>query len=250
MSSIPPIRVLKALIVDDYPVNRRLMEILLADLGHQTIVARSGHEAVEAVRNDKFDFAFLDLQMPDMDGYQTARAIREVSGEQSPVLIACSASDDNASGDHCREAGFAALLPKPVTPESLSAVLEGRAQQPQVEQRSEQCWVIPDSLALLVQLAGKSRVTGLLELFVRESERRVDLLLKTLSEKDMEVFGLTAHSLKGSSAQMGAKRMAEISSELEHQSQNGERIRIAKLVALAKELEKVQAAVGAYLAEK
>jgi CheY-like chemotaxis protein len=247
MATTPhPTRVLRALIVDDYPVNRRLMEMLLADLGHQTVVVHSGMEALRALKENTFDFAFLDLQMPDMDGFQTARAILDAFGNSAPVLVACSGSE--AVNDECMKSGFNYVLPKPVTLESLSAVLEGRALKVETESHAAICWEMPEGLAMLAQMAGKDKVAGLLELFLRESERRIDVLLKMLSEKNMEIFCRTAHSLKGSSAQMGAIKLAEISSELEQQSKKGEHIRLTKLVALAKEFEKVQAAVKAYLA--
>lgn len=247
MSSIT-IRALRALIVDDYPVNRRLMEIMLTDLGHTTVVVRSGKEALDALQNEAFDFVFLDLQMPEMDGFETARAIRDALGSKSPVLVACSASDSRAS-EQCREAGFSSLLVKPVTPESLSAVLEGRTAEIESEHPATACWEMPETLAMLASVAGKHKVTGLLELYLKESERRIDLLLKTLAERNIEVFARTAHSLRGSSAQMGAQKMAEISAELEQQALGGEHIEISHLVALAKELERVQVAIKAYLAE-
>jgi HPt (histidine-containing phosphotransfer) domain-containing protein len=169
-------------------------------------------------------------------------------GDSAPVLVACSASDENA-GEQCREAGFAFLLSKPVTPESLLAVLEGRAVAFEAEQHHAGNWEMPESLAMLANVAGKSKVSGLLELFVKESERRIDLLLKTLGDKNIEVFARTAHSLRGSSAQMGAQKMAEISAELEQDALKGAHIGISKLVGLAKEFEKVSTAITAYLAE-
>jgi CheY-like chemotaxis protein len=245
-NNTPPTRVLRALIVDDYPVNRRLMEMLLADLGLQTVVAHSGMEALRTLKESSFDYAFLDLQMPDMDGYETARAIHDAFGNSAPVLVACSAS--NIERKECEASGFAFILPKPVTLESLSAVLNGKPPQPEVEHHRDLCWEMPEGLAMLVQLAGKEKVTALLELFVKESERRIDVLLKMLNERNMEVFTRTAHSLKGSAAQMGAVKLSELSAELEQESIKGERVRITKLVGLAKEFEKVQTAINTYLA--
>ena len=242
----PPTRVLRALIVDDYPVNRRLMELLLADLGHEAVVAHSGIEALRTLKESTFDFAFLDLQMPDMDGYETARAIQDAFGNSAPVLVACSASDLETK--ECEASGFAFILPKPVTLEALAAVLGGRPPQVEIEHEHNLCWEMPEGLAVLVQLAGKEKVSDLLKLFVTESERRIDTLLKMLHERNMDVFARTAHSLKGSAAQMGARTLSTISAELEQEAIKGERVRITKLVGLAKEFEKVQNSITTYLA--
>jgi len=237
------------LVVDDYAVSRRLMEMLLKDMGCQTTIVRSGAEALEAVREQRFHFAFLDLQMPEMDGYETARAIREQMGDKAPVLVACSADDSPAVRELCLQSGFSEVLPKPVSPDVLHSVIDGcqgECDHPAYA-GAPQSWAMPEGLASLVELTGKAKVAELLTLFVKESERRVDLLLKTMQEHNWKEFTRTAHSMKGASAQMGAMPMSKYSSELEQQGAAGERIRIKTIVDLTKELERVRAAIDEYL---
>jgi CheY-like chemotaxis protein len=245
----PPSTQLNIMVVDDYAVSRRLLEMLLSDLGHRIVVARSGQEAVEKARHERFDYIFLDLQMPDMDGHQTALAIRALGRGNAPVLVACSADDNRSLRETCQREGFSHILPKPASMESLEDVLSGNEEESEKhdEEQNPGHWELPESLQGLAELAGKKKVGDLLTLFSTESKRRVDVLIKTLQAHDTETFIRTAHSMKGSSAQMGAQKMAEISASLESQGKAGTRIDLRAIVALASELELVQQAISQYL---
>ena len=69
-------RALNLLLVEDNPINVRLTCVVLGNLGHQTTVAGNGAEALETLRNDTYDAVLMDLDMPVMDGFETAEAIR------------------------------------------------------------------------------------------------------------------------------------------------------------------------------
>ncbi|WP_293999264.1 ATP-binding protein [Sphaerotilus sp.] len=106
---------LRVLVVDDHPVNRKFMQVLLEQLGHRVLLATQGAEAVTTVREQACDLVLMDLHMPVMDGLAAARAIRDLPVAQSRVCIVALTADAVAeSRERVREAGMDDFLAKPV----------------------------------------------------------------------------------------------------------------------------------------
>lgn len=136
---LPPcsLRGLRALLVDDVSMNRKLGAVLLRKLGLETDTASSGPEALELLRSHSYHIIFLDLKMPGMDGIETARRIR--AGEAGPAaassflcaLTALAGADHRAQ---CQSVGMNAFLTKPLRREELLTVL---TQLPQLKQSPE-----------------------------------------------------------------------------------------------------------------
>lgn len=110
------------LVVEDNQVNRLLICKIIERLGHKTIVAENGKEAIEMVLAHAPELVFMDVQMPIMDGVTATRKIREVlpSGD-SPIIVALTA---NASQQECFDAGVNEFLSKPVTLEQIKGVID------------------------------------------------------------------------------------------------------------------------------
>lgn len=116
---LPSLRVLAA---DDNAVNRRLIGLLLEKLGHIPVLVADGRQAVEAWRQGGFDVVLLDLEMPQMDGYQAAGAIRAAeSGAARVPILAITGHTDAASHARCTEAGMDGWVSKPLHIETLGA---------------------------------------------------------------------------------------------------------------------------------
>src|SRR5512133_767193 len=102
-SEVPP---LKILVVDDDELNRRMMKILLTREGHHVDLAANGMEALDAVKYQKFDIVFMDLQMPTMDGVEASRRIRQwENGGLHTFIVALTASYMPEEGQRLFEAG-------------------------------------------------------------------------------------------------------------------------------------------------
>jgi len=125
-------RPLRVLLVDDNPVNQKLMRILLEKAGHQVMVVSDGSKAVEAAKEDRFDLIFMDLQMPGMDGFEATARIREQSSHGSPTagpsghvpIVALTAHAMNSHREQCLRAGMGGFLSKPVNFVELLRVIE------------------------------------------------------------------------------------------------------------------------------
>ncbi len=111
------------LVVDDHPVNRRLVELLLTGSEFEVSKAESGEEALRAVRTHSFDIVLLDIEMPGMRGDQALVRIREEHGVNAPYMIAYTAYAPEDQRRLLRAAGFDAVLAKPVTRQALADVL-------------------------------------------------------------------------------------------------------------------------------
>ena len=117
----------RILVVEDNPVNQKVAVSLLNRRGYRCEIASNGREAVEAVRNNRYDVVLMDCQMPEMDGFEATAAIRaaEELGEQPrTTIIAMTANAMAEDARRCREAGMDDYVSKPVQPERLYMTLE------------------------------------------------------------------------------------------------------------------------------
>ncbi|QGG47616.1 response regulator [Heliorestis convoluta] len=116
------------LVVDDNPVNRKLTHLQLSKLGYTQIAdASNGEEAVEKVSRDRYSLILMDLQMPELDGYEATRLIRqdEQARELSPVpIVAMTAHAMEDEQSRCLEVGMNDFITKPVNLETLEKVLQ------------------------------------------------------------------------------------------------------------------------------
>jgi CheY-like chemotaxis protein len=114
------------LVAEDNVVNQRLVLYLLEKQGHQVRIASSGREALGAWEEAPFDLLLLDIQMPDLEGYEIARTIRNRERQQGGHLpiIALTAHAMKGDRERCLEAGMDDYLTKPIQSAELHAVLK------------------------------------------------------------------------------------------------------------------------------
>lgn len=115
----------KVLVVDDHPINQRLMVSMLDKLGYNAEVAEDGSQAVEMARNSAYDFIFMDLQMPVMDGLTATSRIREDSGgsPDKTIIIAMTANVMEGIQNRCTAAGMDGYISKPLKLSSIKQII-------------------------------------------------------------------------------------------------------------------------------
>jgi CheY-like chemotaxis protein len=115
----------QVLLVDDNRVNREIAKLLLNKLGYQSTLVASGAKALEEIAQQNFAFVLIDCMMPDMDGFETARRIREAEKEKNyrHKLIAVTANAREGDEAKAIEAGMDEFIAKPVTIDKLSKVI-------------------------------------------------------------------------------------------------------------------------------
>ena len=117
---------LRLLLAEDHPVNRKLAARILEKMGHSVAMAKTGKEALSAAQAGSFHLIFMDVQMPEMDGLEATRKIREGekhTGNRVPI-VALTAHALNGDMEKCLEAGMDAFISKPIDPEKIYQVIE------------------------------------------------------------------------------------------------------------------------------
>ncbi len=116
---------LKVLVAEDNTVNQMVMQRLLHKRGHEVTIASSGRAALEAFESQRFDLIFMDVQMPELDGLEATRAIRqrEAAPKRIPI-VALTAHAMSGDRERCLAAGMDGYMTKPVNPTELDEVLE------------------------------------------------------------------------------------------------------------------------------
>ncbi|GFO60203.1 hypothetical protein GMST_25280 [Geomonas silvestris] len=219
---------LRVLFVDDTEINRELGATVLKRLGHQVTIAADGAEAIAALScATAFDAVFMDLQMPLLDGLEATRRIRQMAGLDKILIVAMAGSLQPGERDKIRAAGMDDWVSKPIRREELQAVLERRLGSPTVPAApvpaEEPLPPVFDRQGLLDRLgrdAGQLR--RFLEMFFRSAAASLAGLEAALIAGDRDSLRLYAHTLKGTSLNIGAQRLASLSRNLEESAAAGQ----------------------------
>ena len=115
---------MRILFVDDLPDTRDVFRLAFGIQGHSTRLAANGREAVEAAQEEQFDAIIMDVEMPEMNGFDAVKEIRQrENGQQVPIIMFTAYGDGEAS-QKASEAGADLLLHKPILPQELLAKIE------------------------------------------------------------------------------------------------------------------------------
>ena len=128
----------RILVADDNPVNRQLMQILLTNLGASVTCVENGAQAVERVRQESFDLLMLDIHMPELNGFQAARAIRALPGCERLPMVAMTADAMSRNRRQLARTEFQAYLLKPIDERELLLVLHDFFLADRLKSRTEE----------------------------------------------------------------------------------------------------------------
>jgi PAS domain S-box-containing protein len=222
------------LVVDDHPINRKLLMMQLGLLGLRTEAAESGEEALPLWQAGDFAAVITDCHMPRMDGYTLAQSIRRIEAEtaraRTPIL-AWTANALPSEVRHCRDAGMDDLLVKPVDLPRLRGVLsrhlagamEAAAPTGSVGSTAVDAHDAPIDLAELDKLAASvDERSDILRAFLEQTRIDCAELEAALAQSDVQASLRTAHRVMGASRMVGAHPLAHACEALEHALRSGE----------------------------
>ena len=115
---------MRILLAEDNMVNQRVVQRILEKSGHSAVLARNGIEAVEKFYGEKFDLVLMDVQMPEMSGFEATAKIRETEGACRTPIIALTAHAMSGDRERCLDAGMDDYLAKPIDSSTLIAMIE------------------------------------------------------------------------------------------------------------------------------
>ena len=242
---------LRILLVEDNPINRQLAVRLLERKGHKVAIAANGWQAVKCWEREPFDVILMDVQMPEMDGFEATRVIRGAQpprpgapadvGRPDVPIIAMTAHAMKGDRERCLEVGMDDYVSKPMKPEVLYAALE-RARRPRAGGAAP---LVLDLARALAELDGDRHLFDtLVNLFVCDYPTRLVMLNQQIEEKQWNRVSESAHDLKSSLLAIGGLRAAQAATLLEEASAEGDGAAVRDLAeALTKQLHEVRNAL-------
>lgn len=220
------------LVVEDNEVNQQVAIETLKALGCAVRVAPDGREALKLMERYKYDLVLMDCHMPVMDGFQAAAEIRrrEGGGAHMPI-VAMTAGAAKDERQRCLDAGMDDYISKPINPAAMLDVLKGYLPSVQAHHipappspvgTEREAPVFDLEQALWVTGNRVEMLRRLIDVFLKSVPERVNELKTALSNGDMTEAHRLAHSLKGASASVGAKRFSLRAAELEGKAREGD----------------------------
>jgi CheY-like chemotaxis protein/HPt (histidine-containing phosphotransfer) domain-containing protein len=218
---------LRLLLAEDNVVNQRVARLTLERLGYRADVVGNGIEALDALARRRYDVVLMDVQMPELDGLEATRRIcRDWPAPQRPRIIAMTANAIQGDREECLAAGMDDYISKPVRIEELIRALERCAPtersdaEPAPAPADESAPPVLDRtvLARLQAELGDDEpeiIAELIEMFLADSPQQLASMRAALADGAAEIVQRAAHSLKASSASMGAQRLAAACANVE-----------------------------------
>jgi len=209
-------RRLRVMVVDDVAVNRRIAQAKVEKLGHTVVLADGGRQAVELYSTQSFDLVFMDIQMPEMDGFEATARIREVqkrTGVPVPV-VAMTAMAMKGDREKCLAAGLDDYISKPIEAGALERVLasvestrDSGGQEPEPEPEPVSAAFGPGAdlgrgafdprVALPRCMGEESLLLELLTVYLADCEGYLNHLRQAWEAADQVRFVRAAHKIKG-----------------------------------------------------
>lgn len=271
---LPAVRPLHLLLAEDSLANQKLAIGLLSRWGHTLHVVDNGRAAVEAVQNGRFDAVLMDVQMPEMDGLQATRAIRDwerPSGQRIPI-IAMTAHAMKGDRERCLSMGMDAYVSKPIRPRDIAAALSAffpepddhavapaattesperstplEAALPAATTASEVAPAIDWRHALSATQGDAALLREVAEVCVTELPMLCRNLAEALQGGDAPTAMRMAHTIKGNLRTFGGRGI-EVAEQLEQLAKSGDLAAAAALLdVLRRDLSAVEQALREYV---
>ncbi len=244
---------LRVLMAEDNAINQRVGRLSLARLEIRADIVADGREAVNAIRERRYDVVLMDVHMPEVDGLEATRQIRGLPDASQPYIVAVTANATVEDRQRCLDAGMDAYISKPYRLRDLrrvfkqhlqrhpaALVAEGARGEADAEEASGatidlQAFV---SLRELLDSDDPQELASLLDEFQGAVIEVVDALANALAADDAEAVKVAAHSLKANAKTLGGRELAGLAEWYEQRAERGQ---LEEAVRRADELEPTHA---------
>jgi PAS domain S-box-containing protein len=230
----------RILLAEDNGVNQQVALGNLRKLGYDADVVTNGFEVLHALQSQRYDIVLMDCHMPDLDGYETTREIRQREGTvRHTWIIAMTANVMAGDREKCLAAGMDDYVSKPLDRSELQLALARRMGQP----------APPFGADVLARLKAEDeeQLAQLIELFVESAPAYISDLQQALANSRARDLALAAHTLKGSCSNFGALPLRDLCARIEQAGLVGRMDGVADLIVSAeKELDRLIEALQPY----
>ena len=228
MLDVPPKRLLRILVAEDNPMNQEVARSILLKRGHTVIMANNGKEAVELFKEQRFDVILMDIQMPEMDGFEATSVIREmertIGGHISIIAVTANAMKEDE--ERCLAAGMDSYVSKPLRMLDLISKVERysfsgkNAVDAKKEEKSiEQ--IIHTKQQLIESIDGDEELLKTVaKLCIENLPGLLQQVNESVKSSNFKQLEYAAHTVKGSANQFGASRAANVAYQLEQKGRN------------------------------
>jgi len=220
---------LRILLAEDNVVNQKVALRILERMGYRADVAANGYEVIDAVRGIQYDIVFMDILMPEMDGYEATKLILdEFSKEKRPKIIAMTANAMQGDREICIEAGMDDYISKPVRVEEMHNILvkwseiiheEKNYLVTRYKTKKSQINILDENkITFIHDIETPDDVVFLLELldiYIQDLPKVISNINSAVDKKDAVKLQFWSHRLKGSSLTLGIDLIYGISVTLE-----------------------------------
>lgn len=231
-----PITARSVLVADDNRTNRNVLAAILESAGHNATMVADGDEALEALEQGGFDILLLDVNMPRLNGIDTASMWRQIEGGRSHLpIIGVTADATSETEARCLAAGMDLRITKPFDAKRLLSLIDdytsGTADNAVTQSSSDPFEVVvpfsqtsnDDSAAIdhaqldyLFSIGDQSFVDEMISSFQADILETIGLMRASVDDHDVQKFRFCAHAFKSSAQNLGAMELVQISAKLEH----------------------------------
>ncbi len=231
------IKNIKVLVVEDIPLNQLLMKTLLDEFGFARDIAENGKIAIEKLKTNDYDIILMDLQMPEMNGFEATEYIRETMNSKIPI-IALTADVTTVDLAKCKAVGMNDYIAKPVDERLLYSKIIGILKKPKLEKTStslaknQECKNITEKKIKCIDLVYLNQKTKsnpklmmeMISLYLSQTPPLINTIKQSLEDKNWQLLGAAAHKMIPSFSIMGiganfenlAKKIQEFAVVQEH----------------------------------
>ncbi len=219
------------LLVEDYPPNQEVARSHLAAEGYTVEIVGNGIAALDHCGQKEYSLILMDIQMPEMDGFEATKKLRQRPGwTQDAVILGLTANADEKTRKGCIAAGMDGMVIKPIRREAFLKEVAKRLSKgapdhscamPEITADKE-TWPMDYERALGEFMGDKALLDELIKGFIATAYRQVADMERFVSENDTEAVGREAHKIRGASANLVAMRLAAAAKAVELKSKSGE----------------------------
>ncbi len=219
---------LKILVAEDNEINQMVMKEVLTHFGSDYLIAENGVEAVDAFKKDKYDLVLMDIRMPEMDGIEATKLIRNYENEnnlESVPIIALTAQIFREENEKCMNAGMDYIITKPINISKLVKLVDtyGKQNKKQIAEsensNKEELEDAYDKIKnILFKNYGQEMIVSLVELFRSKSKEYMQEIETAYQNNDFNALEASAHKLKGAVSNFRYDKATDAAANLERKA--------------------------------